>query len=52
MTINVKDVDVQVVFKQIKEQTSLNFVYNAGSVESDESRDAGRERCNGGCSLG
>ena len=33
VTINVKDVDVQVVFKQIKEQTSLNFVYNADQLK-------------------
>ena len=26
VTINVKEVDVQIVFKQIKEQTNLNFV--------------------------
>lgn len=34
VTINVKDVDVQVVFKQIKEQTNLNFVYNADQLKA------------------
>lgn len=34
VTINVKDVDVQVVFKQIKEQTNLNFVYNADQLKT------------------
>ena len=33
VTINVKDVDVQIVFKQIKEQTNLNFVYNADQLK-------------------
>ena len=32
VTINVTDVDVQVVFRQIKEQTGLNFVYNADQL--------------------
>ena len=32
VTIDVKGVDVQVVFKQIKEQTKLNFVYNADQL--------------------
>ena len=32
VTINVKDADVQVVFRQIKEQTGLNFVYNADQL--------------------
>lgn len=34
VTINVNKVDVQVVFKQIKEQTKLNFVYNADQLKS------------------
>ena len=34
VTINVTNVDVQVVFKQIKEQTGLNFVYNADQLKS------------------
>ncbi|HJA15238.1 MAG TPA: carboxypeptidase-like regulatory domain-containing protein, partial [Candidatus Butyricimonas faecavium] len=34
VTINVKEVDVQVVFKQIKEQTGLNFVYNADQLKT------------------
>lgn len=34
VTINVANVDVQVVFKQIKEQTGLNFVYNADQLKS------------------
>ena len=37
VTINVKDVDVQIVFKQIKEQTNLNFVYNADQLKAMES---------------
>lgn len=52
VTINVKEVDVQIVFKQIKEQTNLNFVYNAGPVESDEKRDFERSECLGGCRFG
>lgn len=34
VTINVNKVDVQVVFKQIKDQTKLNFVYNADQLKS------------------
>ena len=34
VTIDVTGVDVQVVFKQIKEQTKLNFVYNADQLKS------------------
>ena len=37
VTINVKEVDVQIVFKQIKEQTNLNFVYNADQLKAMKS---------------
>lgn len=37
VTIDVKGVDVQVVFKQIKEQTKLNFVYNADQLREMKS---------------
>lgn len=34
VNIEVKKADVSAVFKQIKEQTGLNFVYNAGQLKS------------------
>lgn len=37
VTIDVKGVDVQLVFKQIKEQTKLNFVYNADQLREMKS---------------
>ena len=33
VTIHVTNVDIQVVFKQIKEQANLNFVYNADQLK-------------------
>ena len=37
VTIDVTGVDVQVVFKRIKEQTKLNFVYNADQLKEMKS---------------
>lgn len=34
VSIHVKDVDVSVVFRQIKEQTKLNFVYDPDQLAS------------------
>ena len=37
VTIHVTNVDIQVVFKQIKEQANLNFVYNADQLKEMKS---------------